>query len=70
MMSLGIFNALGWEKIIPTAKFKIQRMYGSWFYQGLDKVHFEGIIEDAINICVRNGLTDKTKDSLIWRCPN
>lgn len=64
------FVALRFDKIIPTVQYKIQGMHGSWFYLALDNVGFEAILKEGVDICARTGLTDRTKDSLIWRCPN
>ena len=67
--SYRLFETLEFEKIIPKASYKIARMHGTWFYKSLDSIGFSGILADSIAICTRGGLTEKTKDTLIWRCP-
>lgn len=67
--SYKIFTAFGFTPIIPKANFKT-RMYGTWFYIGLDAVTFRMVAEEGIKICTRRGFTEATKDKLVWRCPN
>lgn len=63
-----IFTSLHFTPIIPQANFKIQ-MYGTWFAKSTSEVDLAGMAEDAVGVCTRTGLTAKTMDTLMWRCP-
>ena len=67
--SYPIFTTFKFEKTIPRANFKVQ-MYGTWFFQSLDTIGFGNIMKEAVDICTRTGFTEKTEETLIWRCPN
>jgi len=66
--SAKIFDALRFDKVIPTANFKVQ-LYGTWYAKGTDEVAIADMVQDASRICTRNGLTPASSGSLISRCP-
>ena len=63
-----VFASLGFEAIIPSANYKIQKMYGTWFRKKVSDVDLAGLAEEGINVCTRTGLTPSTS-TLVWRCP-
>ena len=42
-------------------------LYGKWVVKKVDD--FSGLNDQIMSICTRSGLTERTKDNLIWRCP-
>lgn len=63
-----IFSKLGFEAIIPRANFQV-RLYGTWFAKPTSEIGLAGMAEGAVRVCTRTGFTEKTADTLIWRCP-
>ena len=63
-----IFDALGFETVIAEADFAV-RMYGSWHAKSTGDVDLSGMAEDGVRVCTRTGLTPRTADTLMWRCP-
>ena len=63
-----IFEALGFESVIDEANFTI-RLYGTWFQRTTSDVDLSGITAEAVRICTRRGLTARTAENLLWRCP-
>jgi hypothetical protein len=63
-----IFQSLHFETVVPHANFTTQ-MYGTWFKKGTADVDLAGLAEDAVRVCTRRGLTPRTTDHLMWRCP-
>ena len=66
--SYKIFDDFGFKHLIENANYTIQ-MYGTWFAIDLDAISFAGVTRAAIDICTRRGFTEKTKNTLVWRCP-
>lgn len=65
-----LFEFMEFEKVVTKATFKVQGYHGSWFFLPISKLPLHGIVEKAVRVCARRGLTAKTRDALIWRCPN
>ena len=64
-----VFSSLGFEAIIPSANFKVQKMYGTWFRRKVSEVDLAGLAEEGVRVCTRTGLTARTASTLMWRCP-
>lgn len=68
--SFPLFESMHFDKIIPEAKFNT-KLYGTWFFKPLDKLGLADLLlKEGLDICTRPGLTRKTEDVLMWRCPN
>ena len=65
--SAAAFEACGYEAIIPRANYRV-RMYGTWFRKRVSDLSLDGIDTHAVNVCTRTGYTDRTRDTLMWRC--
>jgi hypothetical protein len=65
--SKGIFLKLNFETVIANANFKT-KMYGSWFAKKCSEIDLAGMASEAVKVCTRPGLTNKTQESLLWRC--
>ena len=63
-----IFEALNFETVIADANFTT-RLYGTWFAKRTSAVDLAGMAEDGMRVCSRTGLTPRTADTLMWRCP-
>ena len=61
-----LFTSLNFDPLIPTADFRIQ-IYGTWFKKS--RADLAGVAEAAMRVCTRTGLTARTADTLLWRCP-
>ena len=66
-----IFERLGFDTLIETARFKpsylrTYNMYGTWFVKKTDARGVSSIAEGGIRVCTRKGYTT---DTLLWRCP-
>lgn len=68
--SQALFEFMEFEKLVAKATFKVQGYHGAWFFLPITKLPLHGIVEKAVRVCARRGLTAKTRDALIWRCPN
>lgn len=67
--SYKIFERLQFVKLVPNATFTIA-MYGTWFATKLDDTTLmSGVLESGIKLCTRRGFTQRTEDTLVWRCP-
>lgn len=66
--SAAAFDKCTFTKLIPTANYKVQ-MYGTWYVKKVADISLDGIDTNAFRVCTRSGLTPKTEDNLIWRCP-
>ena len=66
--SYKIFHDLGFEHLIETANYTTT-IYGTWFVTTLEDLSFKGILTRGIELCTRRGLSPKTRDRLVWRCP-
>ena len=64
-----IFSSLGFDVLIPDANFTT-RLYGTWDIKRASAVDLSGLAAAAVRVCTRSGLTPKTADSLLWRCPS
>lgn len=62
------FDRCKFSKLIPRADFRV-RMYGTWYLKLVKDVSLDGLSPDAVAVCTRTGLTQRTADSLVWRCP-
>ena len=65
--SKGIFQKLNFETVIENANFKTQ-MYGTWYARKTSEVDLDGMAHEAIRVFTRKGITNRTRDSLLWRC--
>ena len=63
-----VFETLNFTAVIPEANFTV-RMYGTWYKKEVDEVDLSGLADDAIRVCTRAGLTARTANSIVWRCP-
>ena len=64
-----IFESLRFEKIIPQARFRVPKMYGTWFYIQLNSPTFDGILKESFDVCTRRGFTEKPKTRLSGGVP-
>jgi len=64
-----LFDQLNFEVIIPSAKFTVPRMHGTWFRKSTQEVEIDSMMQSAFAVCTRKGLTPMTAESLMWRCP-
>ena len=64
-----IFSQLGFETVIPQANFTVQ-MYGTWFAKSTSGIDLSGMAEDGVRVCTRTGMTERTSNTLMWRCPS
>jgi len=64
-----LFEQLGFEVIIPRAKFTVPRMHGAWYCKSTAEIELDSMMRSAFAVCSRKGLTPKTVSSLMWRCP-
>lgn len=68
--SYKLLQRLGFKIIIPKAHF-VRRIYGAWCALDLkdDALPFGGLMEKVVNVCARGGLTPRTSEVLVNRCP-
>ena len=64
-----VFRGLGFEVIIEQADFNT-RLYGTWYKNAVTDIDLSDIAAEGISVCTRSGLTERTADTLIWRCPS
>lgn len=61
-----LFELLHFETLVPRANFNV-RMYGTWYVKR--DIDLAGMATAAVQVCTRAGLTERTADALMWRCP-
>ena len=66
-MSKKTFEKLGFDVLIEEANYIVPNFHGVWFTKKTYDI--KGTNKMLMALCTRTGLTEKTAQSLIWRCP-
>jgi hypothetical protein len=67
--SYKLFQDLGFTTIVRNTNYDVAGMYGHWVAKSTHMITFSGVIEELSELCTRSGYTERTRDSLVWRCP-